>query len=133
MTAQAIPYVYDAGALIAIDDNDRRMWSRHELAVAENRSIYVPSVVVGQVWRDARRQVLLGKFLAGCHVSPVDVDVAKAAGVLCGRVRTTDVVDAIVIVMAATLRAIVWTSDPRDLKALTGESGAKPGIVLRTV
>lgn len=133
MTVQAIPYVYDAGALIAIDDNDRRMWTRHELAVAENRPIYVPSIVVGQVWRDARRQVVLSKFLAGCHVPPIGVDIAKTAGILCGRARTADVVDAVVIVFATTLRAIVWTSDPHDLKALADESGSKPGIVLRTV
>lgn len=133
MTVQAIPYVYDAGALISIDSNDRRMWARHELAVAEDRPIYIPSVVVGQVWRDTRRQALLSRFLAGCHVPPIDVDLAKAAGVLCGKARTADVVDATVIVMAATLRAIVWTSDPHDLKALADESGAKPGIILRTV
>jgi predicted nucleic acid-binding protein len=133
VTARAVPYVYDAGALIAIDGNDRHMWARHERAVTDDRSIYIPSVVVGQVWRGARRQVLLSKFLAGCHVQPIDIDLAKAAGVLCGRARTTDVVDATVVVMAATLQAIVWTSDPHDLKALADESGVKPGIVLRTV
>lgn len=99
----------------------------------EDRSVYVPSVVVGQVWRDAQRQAVLSRFLAGCHIQPIDIDIAKAAGVLCGRTRTADVVDATVVVMAAMLRAIVWTSDPRDLKALADESGVKPGIVLRTV
>jgi predicted nucleic acid-binding protein len=128
-----VPYVYDAGALIAIDNNDRQMWARHREAVLEDRSVYVPSVVVGQVWRDAQRQVVLSRFLAGCHVQPIDINIAKAAGVLCGRTRTADVVDATVVVMAAMLRAIVWTSDPRDLKALADESGVKPGIVLRTV
>ena len=29
----SIPYLYDAGALIAIDNNDRRMWARHSLAL----------------------------------------------------------------------------------------------------
>jgi hypothetical protein len=38
--------------------------------------------------------------------------------VLCGRSGTADVVDAIVVVMAAALRAIIWTSDPQDMKAL---------------
>ena len=128
-----IPFVYDAGALIAIDNDDRQMRARHNLAISENRSVYVPSVVIGQVWRDARRHVVLNRFLAGCHIQPIDVDIAKAAGVLCGRTRTADVVDAVVVVIATTLRAIVWTSDPHDLKALADESGAKPEIVLRTV
>lgn len=128
-----VPYVYDAGALIAIDNDERQMRVRHKLAIAENRPVYVPSIVIGQVWRDARRHVVLSRFLAGCHIQPIGLDIAKAAGLLCGRTRTTDVVDASVVVIATVLRAIVWTSDPHDLKALADESGAKPGIVLRTV
>lgn len=75
----------------------------------------------------------MSRFLAGCTVHPVDIDLAKAAGILCGRTGTRDIVDATVVVVAATIRGIVWTSDPGDLKALADESGAKPGIVLRTV
>jgi hypothetical protein len=129
----SISYVYDAGALIAIDNNDRRMWAIHHLAVGEARRIVVPAVVVGQVWRDAKRQVQLGRLLQTCQVEPVGHEVAKAAGVLCGRTKTTDVVDAIVVVMALTLGAVVFTSDPGDLAALAGESGARPGLALRTV
>jgi hypothetical protein len=128
-----IPYVYDAGALIAIDDNDRRMWTRHHLAVEEGRTIHIPSVVVGQVWRDARRQVRLGKFLAGCKIEPVGLEASKAAGVLCGKAQTNDIVDAVVIVIAATVGAIIWTSDPRDIKALAAESNAKRSIVVCAV
>ncbi|URN13112.1 hypothetical protein LUW77_20830 [Streptomyces radiopugnans] len=80
-----IPYLYDAGALIAIDNDDRRMWARHSLALEDGRDIHVPSVVVSQAWRDSRRQVRLGKFLAGCNVVPVGLETAKAAGILCGK------------------------------------------------
>jgi predicted nucleic acid-binding protein len=128
-----IPYVYDAGALIAIDNDDRRMWARHHLALEENRTIHVPSIVVAQAWRDARRQVRLGKFLAGCHIEPIGLEASKAAGILCGRTRTADVVDAVVVVLAASLGAIVWTSDPGDIKALADEVGTKPAVVIRTV
>lgn len=93
----------------------------------------MPSVVVGQVRRDARRQVRLGQILQSCEVEPVAVEVAKAAGVLCGKARTNDVVDAIVVTMALTLGAIVYTSDPKDIAALAAESGARPGIAIRTV
>lgn len=128
-----IPYVYDAGALIAIDNNDRRMWARHHLALEEGRDIHVPAVVIGQAWRDARRQVRLSRILSSCTVEPVGADVSKAAGVLCGATGTADVVDATVVVMAAALGAIVWTSDPGDLKLLADESGARPALVIRTV
>ncbi|MEE6259359.1 PIN domain-containing protein [Plantactinospora sonchi] len=128
-----IPYLYDAGALIAIDNNDRRMWARHSLALEEGRDIHVPSVVVSQPWRDSRRQVLLGKFLTGCQVEPVGLEVAKAAGILCGKAGTADIVDATVVVMAASRGAIIWTSDPHDIRVLIDAQDIKPAPVIRTV
>jgi hypothetical protein len=128
-----IPYLYDAGALIAIDNDDRRMWARHSLALEDGRDIHVPSVVVSQAWRDSRRQVRLGRFLAGCDVVPVGLETAKAAGVLCGKAGTADVVDATVVVMAAGLGAIIWTSDPDDIHALIDAMDVKPAPVVRTV
>jgi predicted nucleic acid-binding protein len=128
----SIPYLYDAGALIAIDNNDRRMWARHSLALDEGRDIYIPAVVISQAWRNARRQVRLGKFMASCSVEPVGLEVAKAAGILCGKAKTADTVDATVVVMAAALGAIVWTSDPDDIHALADAQDTKPAIVIRT-
>ncbi|MFI0086713.1 twitching motility protein PilT [Streptomyces bobili] len=125
--------MYDAGALIAIDNDDRRMWARHSLALEDGRDIHVPSVVVSQAWRDSRRQVRLGKFLAGCHVVPVGLQTAKAAGILCGKAGTTDIVDATVVVVAATLGAIIWTSDPNNIRALIDAQDIKPAPVIRTV
>nr|WP_231628222.1 twitching motility protein PilT [Streptomyces sp. Z38] len=119
--------------MIAIDNDDRRMWARHSLALEDGRDIHVPSVVVSQAWRDSRRQVRLGKFLAGCHVVPVGLETAKAAGVLCGKAGTADIVDATVVVMAASLGAIIWTSDPYDIRALIDAQDVKPAPVIRTV
>lgn len=127
------PYLYDAGALLAIDDNDRRMWARYQVALDDGRDIHVPSVVVGLAWRDARRQVRLGKFLASCHVDSVGLETSKAAGILCGRAGTSDVVGATVVVMAAAAGAIIWTSDPRDIRALATKSGARPGLAICAV
>ena len=127
------PHLYDAGALIAIDKNDRRMWARYQVAVDDGRDVRVPAVVVGQAWRDSRRQVRLGQFLAGCQVDPVGLETAKAAGILCGRAGTSDVVDATVVVMAAAMGAVIWTSDPEDVKALADASGARPALVIRAV
>ena len=127
------PHLYDAGALIAIDKNDRRMWARYQVAVDDGRDVRVPAVVVGQAWRDSRRQVRLGQFLAGCQVDPVGLETAKAAGILCGRAGISDVVDATVVVMAAATGAVIWTSDPDDVKALADASGARPALVIRAV
>ncbi len=127
------PYVYDAGALVALDRNERRMWARHKLALDDERDIHVPAVVLGQAWRDARRQVRLGQALTGCRVDPVGLATSKAAGVLCGKAGTADVVDATVVVMAAALGAIVWTSDAQDITALAAASEARPALVVRGV
>jgi hypothetical protein len=127
----SIPYVYDAGVLLAIDGNDRRMWAIHRLAVDEGRRLLVPSVVVGQAWRDPRRQVQLGRFLHSCEVVPVGLELAKAAGVLCGKAGTRDVVDASVVTIALACGAIVFTSDPEDMAALSAALDIKPGLVIR--
>ncbi|ARQ72428.1 twitching motility protein PilT [Streptomyces marincola] len=117
--------------MIAIDD--RRVWARHSLALEDGRDIHVPALVVSQAWRDSRRQVRLGKFLAGCHVVPVGLGTAKIAGILCGKAGTSDIVDATVVAMAASLGAIIWTSDPDDIRSLIEAQDIKPAPVLRTV
>jgi PIN domain len=129
----SIPYVYDAGALLAIDRDDRRMWAIHHLAVEEGRRLIVPAVVVAQAWRNSRRQVHLGRLLHSCEVVPVGLEVAKAAGVLCGKARTRDVVDATVVTIAMACGAIVFTSDPDDIALLAAAADAKPGLVWRRV
>ena len=90
-------------------------------------------MVVSQAWRDGRRQARLGRFLRTCEIGPTLLEGAKAAGILCGKTCTSDVVHATVIVVASTRQAIVFTSDPRDLAKLAAESGARPGFVIRTV
>ncbi|MBM2622939.1 hypothetical protein JIG36_46315 [Actinoplanes sp. LDG1-06] len=129
----SIPYVYDAGVLLAIDSNDRRMWAIHHLAVEEGRRLLVPSVVVAQAWRDGRRQVQLGRFLHSCEIVPVGLESAKAAGVLCGKAGTRDVVDATVVTIALVHGAIVFTSDPGDITDLGAAAEVKPGLVVRRV
>ena len=129
----SIPYVYDAGVLLAVDGNDRRMWVIHHLAIEEGRRLLVPAVIVAQAWRDARRQVQLGRFVHSCEVLPIGMETAKAAGVLCGKAGTRDVVDAVVVTVALAYGAIVFTSDPGDIAHLGAAAEAKPGLVVRRV
>lgn len=111
-------YVYDAGALIAIESDDRRMWAIHKTALTQNRQIVVPAIVVGQAWRDGRKQARLARVLRTCEVEPTELETAKAAGVLCGRAGTSDVVDATVLVTALAHRANIVTSDHKDMTEL---------------
>jgi hypothetical protein len=53
----------DTGALIAFDRNDRRVVALIARAVTHGLSLAVPAGVVGQVWRDGRRQARLSRLL----------------------------------------------------------------------
>ena len=127
-----VSYVYDAGALIAIDSNNTEMWAIHKAALAEGREIVIPTTVVGQVWRDGSKQALLARVLRSCQVEPTDLETAKAAGVLCGQAGSSDIVDATVMVTALAHYAVIVTSDPKDMSHLAEACGTRPKpVVLR--
>ncbi|MGW1661524.1 hypothetical protein [Streptomyces microflavus] len=67
------------------------------------------------------------------HVVPVGIETAKAAGILCGKAGTSDIVDATVVTMTASRGAIIWTSDPDDIRTLIDAQDIKPAPVIRTV
>jgi hypothetical protein len=110
----------DAGALIAVDKNDRRVVTALRVAVDAQMSIVVPSGVVGQVWRDGSRQVRLARLLGSSRVAiePLDDVRARAAGQLCGRTRTKDVIDASVVLGAKARGDRIFTSDVEELRLL---------------
>jgi predicted nuclease of predicted toxin-antitoxin system len=108
------------------------MWLIHRTALAEGHDVVVPAIVVGQVWRDGRKQAQLARFLRTCQVEPTELESAKAAGVLCGNAGTSDVVDATVMVTALAHHAGIVTSDHKDMNELAEAAGARPRpIVLR--
>ncbi len=115
--------VLDAGALIALDRNDRGTWAMLRVADDDGDVILVPSGVVGQAWRDGARQALLSRALDHCDEVVLDGVVARAAGLLCGRTATADVIDASVALAAGAAMTdgtvTVLTSDPDDLGVLT--------------
>jgi hypothetical protein len=110
----------DAGALIALDRGDRRMIALIRQALSENRRFFVPAAVIGQAWRDGRRQAVLSRFLRSeeVHVVPLDERLSRAAGELCGATSTADVIDASVVIVARERRDLIVTSDPADLRRL---------------
>jgi hypothetical protein len=114
--------IYDAGALVAAERNARTVWALHDAALRRSLTPVVPAGVLAQVWRGGP-QATLSRLLAGCRVTPLDESLARAAGHLCGQARTSDVVDASVVVLARLMAAAVVTSDGRDLRALAGSVG----------
>jgi hypothetical protein len=112
--------VFDAGALIAFEKADRKVVAIVARALERRADITIPAGVVGQVWRDGRRQVPLVRLLASdiVTVEALDDTRARAAGQLCAVSHTSDVIDASVILCAQTHGAAVLTSDPDDLRRL---------------
>jgi rRNA-processing protein FCF1 len=112
--------VLDAGALIAFEKGDARMRALCREALSTHARLVVPAGVVAQVWRDGARQVLLRGLLAASttEVPVLDRVLAEAAGILCGRAGTSDVIDASVVLTARRESAVVVTSDADDLHRL---------------
>jgi hypothetical protein len=110
----------DAGALIALDRGDKRLIALLQRALAERLKFRVPSGVVGQVWRDGRIQVTLARFLRTDEVEiiPLDEQLARACGELCGATDTRDIIDASVVILARERGDYIVTSDPYDLRRL---------------
>ena len=110
----------DAGALIAFERADRRITLLLGLALRDRLEIVVPAGVVAQVWRDGRRQARLARLLGAdeVEIEVLDDRNARAAGQLCGVRRTTDIVDASVVLCARERGHRIVTSDPYDLARL---------------
>lgn len=107
------------------------MWVRVARAVADDVPVMVPAGALAQAWRrGGPRQARLALALADCDTASFDQR-AKAAGELCGRATTHDVVDASVALVAADPTArVLYTSDPGDLRYLLEFAGAhRPAIV----
>jgi hypothetical protein len=112
--------VLDTGALIALDRGDKRMIALLRRALALGRRFRVPAGVVGQAWRDGRVQVTLARFLRSEEVEiiPLDEQLARSCGELCGATNSPDVIDASVVMLARERRDPIVTSDPNDLRRL---------------
>lgn len=119
--------VFDAGALVALERDDRTMWLRLREAVKADIAVAVPLAALAQAWRGGSRQARLARAVPDLDPASFD-DVALAAGELCGKAGTGDVVDASVAVIAAGPTVThLYTSDPDDLGLLLSAAGRKRG------
>lgn len=111
--------VLDAGALLALEKNDKEMWRRWKSARLAGFPPVTHGGVVGQVWRGGGpRQALLSMALDGIEVYPLDDELGRRAGVLLKRAGGSDVIDAALVLLAEDGDEII-TSDRNDLAVLT--------------
>jgi hypothetical protein len=122
------PAVYDAGALVAADRNDREIWAEHRVRLGAGIIPQVPAPVVARVSRSGR-QAQLRRLLRGCDIVAFTASDAHATGRLLNRSKTTDIVDASVVVLAVAHSAEVVTSDRDDIAHLLAAARARLPIV----
>jgi hypothetical protein len=121
--------ILDAGALVAVDRDDRAMIARLQAAQQRGLELRTNAMVVAQAWRDPHgRQVQLARLLRAVDVRAVDPEVGRAAGVLLGEAKTSDPIDATVVLLAASGDRIL-TSDPADLTRLARAASSRAVIV----
>jgi predicted nucleic acid-binding protein len=111
---------FDAGGLIALDRNDRRVVTLLARALERGMRITIPATALAQAIRNPAMQARLRRLIrqAGTDLIALDGPDATAAGLLLARTATADIVDAHVAVCAQRAGQAVVTSDPGDLRRI---------------
>lgn len=120
--------VYDAGALVAADRSDRRVWAEHRIRLEMGLAPVTTAPVLAQVSRSGR-QAQLRRFVRGCEVVPFAADDAADVGALAGRAAASDVVDVHVVMVAYRLGRGVLTADEGDLRSIADALPTRVAIV----
>ena len=110
----------DAGALIALDRNDRRVIALLARANELGVTITVPATALAQAIRRPAKQRRLSRLVRqpSTNVTPLDGPDATQVGLLLAISRTSDIADAHVVICARRARQPIVTSEPRDLERL---------------
>ncbi len=110
----------DAGGLIALDRDDRRVVVLLARARETGAQVTVPAPALAQAIRRPERQVRLSRLIRqpGTDVIALGRVDATHVGRLLAASRTSDIVDAHVVICARRAGQPVVTSDPSDLRQL---------------
>jgi hypothetical protein len=108
---------FDAGGLMALDRNDRRVLALIARAMQVGGRITIPATALAQAIRNPARQSRLSRLVRqpGADLVALDGPDATAVGLLLAQTGTADVVDAHVVVCARRAGQAVVTSDAADL------------------
>ena len=114
--------VLDSGALVALERDERAMWTRLKAAQKAGELPVTHAGVLGQVWRGGPRQARLSQALAGIDIRALDEPLGRATGELLAATGLADVIDAGVALLASDGDEIV-TLDRDDLEQLVAATG----------
>lgn len=110
----------DAGGLIALDRNDRRMLVLLARARETGAIVTVPATALAQAIRRPDRQARLTRLIRQPTTDVASLNRVDATNVgrLLAASKTSDIADAHVVICARRSAQPVVTSDPADLSAL---------------
>jgi len=110
----------DAGGLIALDRDDRRVVVLLARARETGARITVPASALAQAIRRPDRQARLARLIRQPSTDVIDLGRADATSVgrLLAASGTSDIADAHVVICARRADQRVVTSDPGDLRLL---------------
>jgi hypothetical protein len=111
---------FDAGGLIALDRNDRRVIALLARALEIGARVTVPATALAQAIRRPATQARLSRLVRQptTVLAPLDGPDATHVGILLAKSRTTDITDAHVVLCARRSSDPIVTSDPDDLEHL---------------
>ena len=110
----------DAGGLIALDRDDRRVIVLLARARETGAQVIVPASALAEAIRRPERQVRLSRLIRQPGTNVIDLGRVDAThvGRLLAASGTSDIVDAHVVICARRAGQPVVTSDPGDLRQL---------------
>jgi hypothetical protein len=111
---------FDAGGLIALDRDDRRVVVLLARAAEIGAKITVPATALAQAIQQPARQARLSRLVRQPSTDLVALDGLDATivGALLAATRSSDIADAHVVICARRNSQPIVTSDPEDLGRL---------------
>jgi hypothetical protein len=121
--------ILDAGALVAVDRDDRAMLARLRASQQHGLELRTNAMVIAQVWRDRNgRQANLARLLQAVDVRAVSQRDGRRAGVLQATAGTSEAIDATVVLLASAGDRIL-TGDPADMARLAAAADNRAVVV----
>ena len=114
---------FDAGGLIALDRNDRRVIALLARATELGMRVTVPATALAQAIRNPARQTRLSRLIrqAATDLVALDGPDATAVGLLLAKTATADIVDAHVVICAQRTGQAIITSEPGDMRRIDSD------------
>ena len=120
---------FDAGGLIALDRDDRRVVALLARAAELGARLTVPATALAQAIRQPAKQARLSRLIRQptTKLAALDGPDATQVGILLGMSGTRDISDAHVVICARRSGDAIVTSDPNDLRRL--DPGARLVVI----